>query len=79
MGIARNNHMSRLDNVPAELCEQAFEEFFKVAEIARMSPAGRAIYEENRKRYLDFTNSMTSVEERAWNEAESRQRRISFG
>lgn len=56
--------MSHLDSVPAELREQVFEEFFRAAEIARMSSADRSIYEENRKRYLDFTNSLISTEER---------------
>lgn len=57
-------NMSHLDSVPAELREQVFEEFFRAAEIARMSSADRSIYEENRKRYLDFTNSLISTEER---------------
>jgi predicted transposase/invertase (TIGR01784 family) len=45
-------NLNRLNDVPTELREQVFEEFFRVAEIDRFSPEERAHYEESRKLQL---------------------------
>lgn len=68
-------NLNRLNDVPTELREQVFEEFFRVAEIDRFSPEERAHYEESRKAYLDLTNSIRSAEERGWDKGREEGRK----
>jgi predicted transposase/invertase (TIGR01784 family) len=55
-------HLPRLQKLPQKLQEKIFEKAFRVAEIAKMTVAELAEYENSLKNYRDWYSSLTTAE-----------------
>jgi predicted transposase/invertase (TIGR01784 family) len=56
-------NLNRLDNIPDELRERIFENIFKAAEIAKLTPAEYDAYIVSLNSYRDFENSLDTARE----------------
>jgi predicted transposase/invertase (TIGR01784 family) len=54
-------NLKRLDNIPDKLREKIFEQIFKVAEIAKLTPNEYDAYIESLNSYRDFENSLDTA------------------
>ena len=56
-------HLNELQELPQKLQERIFKKIFKVAEIAKMTPAEHAEYEDSKKRFNDYNNTVNTAKE----------------
>ena len=54
-------HLSELESIPEELKNEIFEQFFKIAEIARLKPKEKQSYEQSLKYYRDLNNVVNTA------------------